>query len=168
MTDVARIERIEQLTAEAAEEFAQPVTADLVQLIGALRFAREEMLDRLATGARNPEQISAALIDNGNAIDKLLPAKPHRIDVHFVDGVRGICPKCNARIDDYKAPPKLSVRDEHLERADKSTPPKPERAPRATASPQQPAPTFQKDTRPNAPAPLNGHGGLAWFGSVKR
>jgi hypothetical protein len=188
MTDVARITRIEQLTAAAAVEFSQPVSADLVQLVGALRFAREEMLDRLATGARNPEQISAALIDNGAALDRLVPAVPPSVEVVIVSRAEvQKCPECAHEFAVQKVPQTLEEKQRlaRLEHSRQSTPPAtldPAPSNSAATSPRsdcrslegKPKPKvdpgfdparFVKDTRPDAPAPINGSGSLCWFGS---
>jgi hypothetical protein len=185
MTDVARIERIEQLTAEAATEFAQPITSDLVQLIGALRFAREEMLDRLATGARNPEQISAALIDNGNAIERLSPQRPQIVTLRFAEPHDEYhCPQCGAllqwpevsRSEDEmrerarsrwasEEAAKARARSEAAKDAAATPAATPEKPLQSVPKPSAAEVPFIRDSRPNAPAPINGHGSVVWFGN---
>jgi hypothetical protein len=176
-----RYKRLEELRAEAAAELGKPLDADDVVTLAALRLSRENLIARLTSGAGDPERLSERLLTVGAAIKELSLSSPPTVELVITRGV--LCPQCRAErpmTDEERSQPapehsRQSSPAPTLGAAHRENTPDAQasdcvasgRAPAVAKKPTVEPPLHErlaKDSRPDAPAPVNSSGSLVWFG----
>jgi hypothetical protein len=164
--------RFEQLTREVAGQLKCKLSDPRVEHVATLRLMRENVQARLLLNERvEPSEV----LKLDEALRHYMPSsggtgEPHTIRIEYAETITGICPKCKARIEDYRGPQNSDFpRTIEGEQTLSATPvaPSPKDAPRTSSrslsTPLIEKVLIEKDSRPNAPA-NQGVGSVVWSG----
>jgi len=84
----------------------RPINDHLVLRLAGARLYADNINLRVIAG----EPVSATEVETAQSMIEAardaVPKPPIKVEVAFVDGIVGICPKCRAHIEGYVAPPK--------------------------------------------------------------